>query len=276
MITNVEYDVLSDSSSDPGSSSSSMPTSNTGHGTTQDILLSARTGELGVFVDPDVTRIVQAGLERARVPDVGAYFESDPSSPRALIAHLSSSSSPSPLVTPSSPFAKLHSLISASLSRLSLDCSLDTTFLVKGNRGTGKFTMVSWVGERLGVGIMEVNCYDLLGDTDTKTEATLRVRFDQAANCAPCILVLRKLEALVGTTQPGDGSKGALFVPLVRSKVDVCAFRAGLDIRPEGVYCQPADELENDRIPSDCGRHCDRPEPGPSRDFGVVQTRSWN
>ena len=77
--------------------------------------------------------------------------------------------------------------------------------------------MVSWVSERLGVGIMEMNCYDLLGDTDTKTEATLRARFDQAANCTPCILVLRKLEALVGTTQPGDGSKGAFYslFPLV-------------------------------------------------------------
>lgn len=207
MITNVEYDVLSD-----GSSISSASGSANGTHPHQDELLSARTGELGVFVDSDVTRIVQAGLERARVPDIGPYFESDPSSPRALFSYLTSTpslSSPSPLLAPSSPYAKLHSLISASLSRISLDCSLDTTFLVKGNRGVGKFTTLSWVAESLGVGVMEVNCYDLLGDTDTKTEATLRVRFDQATNCSPCILVLRNLEALAGTTQNDGSGKGA-------------------------------------------------------------------
>lgn len=224
------------------------------------MLLSARTGELGVFVDPDSTRIVQAGLEKARVPDVGSYFECDPSSPRALLSYLTSTLPPSPVLAASSPYAKLRSLISASLSRISLDCNLDTTFLVKGNRGVGKFTTVNWVAESLGVGVMEVNCYDLLGDTDTKTEATLRVRFDQAMNCSPCILVLRNLEALAGTTQNDGSGKGTQLFPLLFDigliLSTIWLSRSAAHASTERMHRKPPNELEDDGLPGHSRRYC--------------------
>jgi peroxin-6 len=55
---------------------------------------------------------------------------------------------------------------------------------------------------------LQVNCYDLIENTEVKTEGTLRARFEQAASCSPCLFVLRHVDALVQTTQmlaPGNG-----------------------------------------------------------------------
>jgi peroxin-6 len=54
----------------------------------------------------------------------------------------------------------------------------------------------------------QVNCYDFLGDNDTKTEGFLRARFEQATSCSPCVLVMRHLEAFTQTTQPAEPGKG--------------------------------------------------------------------
>jgi hypothetical protein len=54
----------------------------------------------------------------------------------------------------------------------------------------------------------QVNCYDFLGDNDTKTEGLLRARFEQATSCSPCVLVMRHLEAFTQTTQPTEPKKG--------------------------------------------------------------------
>ena len=47
-----------------------------------------------------------------------------------------------------------------------------------------------------------------MGENDIKTEASLRVKFEQASTCTPCLLVLRHLEALRQTTQTLEGKKG--------------------------------------------------------------------
>lgn len=82
------------------------------------------------------------------------------------------------------------------------------TVLLKGARGSGKFTLVSWIAHVLGLHIVEVDCYDIIDDSDVKTEANLRVRFEKAAECSPSILILRHLEALVQTTQPKPDVEG--------------------------------------------------------------------
>jgi peroxin-6 len=48
----------------------------------------------------------------------------------------------------------------------------------------------------------------MVGDTDTVTEAALRVQFDRAAACSPCVLVLRYLDALSQSTQSGEAAQG--------------------------------------------------------------------
>jgi peroxin-6 len=58
-VTNVEYDVVS------------TPTSSSG----QDLYTGSAVGELGCWIDPNLTRIVQTGVEHARVPDTRRYYE---------------------------------------------------------------------------------------------------------------------------------------------------------------------------------------------------------
>jgi len=99
-----------------------------------------------------------------------------------------------------------------------MNYQLGLTFLLQGVRGVGKFTVTRWVAQDLGLHLNEaslqlfsrlyllyinkqVDCYELLEETEASTEATLRVRFEQASRMTPCLLVLRHLEALSQTTQ---------------------------------------------------------------------------
>lgn len=59
-ITNMEYDVLD-------------TTNGKIHGT-QDSYVAATMGELGCYVDPVVTKMIQTGLEHSRIPDVTGYY----------------------------------------------------------------------------------------------------------------------------------------------------------------------------------------------------------
>lgn len=58
LITNVEHDV--------------MP--RTGEISNRDAYLDSTMGELGCWIDPAVTRLIQTGVEHSRIPDVGTYF----------------------------------------------------------------------------------------------------------------------------------------------------------------------------------------------------------
>lgn len=93
-------------------------------------------------------------------------------------------------------YATLHDLVSSCLHPLSASLELSCTVLLHGPRGVGKRTMIRWVVERCGVHLVEVNCYDFAGETDAKTEASLRGRFDRAMTCAPCVFLLRHVDAL--------------------------------------------------------------------------------
>jgi peroxin-6 len=58
VITNIEYDVLTKPDMNPS----------------PDTYIGSTLGELGCWVVPSVTRIVQTGLEHSRVPDMTSYF----------------------------------------------------------------------------------------------------------------------------------------------------------------------------------------------------------
>jgi peroxin-6 len=58
LITNIEHDVMS----------------GTEHISNRDPYLDSTMGELGCWIDPSVTRLIQTGVEHCRVPDIGTYF----------------------------------------------------------------------------------------------------------------------------------------------------------------------------------------------------------
>ncbi|KAJ3851183.1 AAA-domain-containing protein [Lentinula lateritia] len=186
MITNVEYKVPPNDNSNP----------------TVDTYFGSTVGELGCWFDPDSTRMVQAGVDHSFVPDVGGYFGS------VRIP---------PFIEGSGKAArKLHSISSVVLERRAVDYNLQLSMLLKGARGIGKYTAASQVARNLGMHILEVNCYDIIGENDIKTEGQLRARFENAVACSPCVLVLRHLEAFAQSTQAPENGKEPVIVNVVR------------------------------------------------------------
>ncbi|GAA5824221.1 hypothetical protein JCM5353_000355 [Sporobolomyces roseus] len=152
------------------------------------------SGALGCYVDPKVTKLLQSGVEKSRVPNDGGWLG---------LSQLTSAFSPSPSPSSStSPASRLHDFISAALAPNASSYDLPLTVLLKGARGSGKRTMVTGVARRLGVHLLEIDAYDLLGDTDAKTEGRLQaLAVDKALACAPCVLILRNIEALARKSQ---------------------------------------------------------------------------
>ncbi|KAF5376523.1 hypothetical protein D9757_008308 [Collybiopsis confluens] len=188
MITNIEYNVPPTDSKNPA----------------VDTYFGSTAGELGCWFDPESTRMVQAGVDHSFVPDVGTYLSSSPS---LSVSECGNS------------VQKLLSISSVVLERRAVDHSLQLSVLLKGARGIGKFTAALLVSRHLGLHILEVNCYDIIGENDIKTEAQLRARFENAIACSPSMLVLRHLEAFAQSTQTSENGKEPVIVNALRDCV---------------------------------------------------------
>ncbi|KAI0668555.1 AAA-domain-containing protein [Trametes maxima] len=181
LVTNVEHSVPS----------------RLGEVSSPDMYVGATVGEMGCWVDPSVTRMVQTGIEHSRVPDMGQYLGTAQKAPPTTGS----------LVDEDAAYGKLLALASAALNRRAIDYHLQLSILLEGPRGVGKATTAGWVAQRLGIHLLEVDCYDVIGDTDAKTEGTLQARFERAASCSPCVLLLRHINAFAQSTQSLEPGK---------------------------------------------------------------------
>ncbi|KAF9812997.1 hypothetical protein IEO21_05830 [Rhodonia placenta] len=177
MVTNIEHNVIPSH----------------GEVSSSDAYVGSTVGELGCWVNSAVTRIVQTGVEHSRVPDTAGY--------------LGLPEYPSSLFGPDSAYEKLLALTAAALNRHAVDYQLQLSILLKGPRGVGKYTVAMQVARRLGIHLYELDCFDIIDDNVVKTEGTLRARFEQAAACSPCILLLRNIDAFSQTTQGMESGK---------------------------------------------------------------------
>ncbi|CAO3646615.1 unnamed protein product [Cunninghamella echinulata] len=138
----------------------------------------------GRRIVPSQTQLVQTGVEQSRVP-IGClshYYDLSEKLPlnRSLVPARSS----------------LIELITSSLHPLGRDFELSCNALLQGPKGGGKATLVREVAEDLGVHVYEFSVYDIISDTDAKTEVHLRAKFDKAASLAPCVVLIRGIEGL--------------------------------------------------------------------------------
>ncbi|KAH9056622.1 AAA-domain-containing protein [Lactarius vividus] len=172
-----------------------------------DVHLGLSAGELGCWVDSAVTRLTQTGLEHARIPDVSGIISPRGSDGRAPVGIVRGNYR---------AHTQLLGLSQAALMPQALTFDIPISILLKGSRGIGKFTTAMQVAQHLGMHVFEVNCYDFLGENDTKTEGLLRVRFEQATSCSPCVLVMRHLEAFAQTTQPAEPGKDPVIVNVIK------------------------------------------------------------
>ena len=63
----------------------------------------------------------------------------------------------SPLTSSASPYGQLLDVVSVIHSRRAVDLDLNLSILLKGSRGCGKQTTVSWIAQRMGMQLMEVS-----------------------------------------------------------------------------------------------------------------------
>jgi len=156
-VTNLEYDVLETG----------------GDVTPADHYVAATMGELGCWIDPAITKMMQTGVEHSGVPDVSAYYglgkltfllNSYKWSWRdgCLTTHDGSDTGYAPMPVNSrltardTPYQKLKDLVEASLLPTSVDYDLHISILLKGSRGIGKQTVARWVARQLGIHVFEV------------------------------------------------------------------------------------------------------------------------
>ncbi|CAE6420314.1 unnamed protein product, partial [Rhizoctonia solani] len=140
-------------------------------------------GELGCSINPSSTRVSMVGIEHGLVPCMASYEEDDEDGDVESV------------LTP---------LLRATLLPNAAHYGIALSALVRGARGSGKARSVRRSAEKVGVGVWEINAYTLIADTEAKTEGAVRARFEQAALCAPCVFLIRHIEALV---RPGQGGK---------------------------------------------------------------------
>ncbi|WOO79254.1 Peroxisomal biogenesis factor 6 [Vanrija pseudolonga] len=154
----------------------------------------ARAGELGCWVDADVggdTSMVLGGLERERVCHRGGDL---------LWNGLAAP--PAPYST--AAVSTMRDLVRSAFSNNALARLFPLSVLVKGARGSGKRSFVRAVADELGLSVIDVPCFDIVGDTPQATEGTLRARLDKARSCAPAVLLLSQLEAFAPPSSGGS------------------------------------------------------------------------
>lgn len=172
----------------------------------------ARAGELGCWVDAGPggdTSLMLAGVERARVCGRAGdlAWHNLPSAPR-------------PYCSPAA--STLRDLVKSAFSPMAISRLFPLSVLVKGARGSGKRSLVHSAAEELGLSVVEVPCYDIIGDTPQTTEGTLRARFEKVRQCAPSILLLTHLEAFAPPSG-GGAAPPTRPPPIVKVIEDIIA-----------------------------------------------------
>lgn len=151
-------------------------------------------GDYGCFVDSQHTRIVQLGTLHKAIPDM-----------------CSCNTLPNASARPGeSPFTMdaMTRLSDAPRFKGAAEFGIWPLLLISGPRGSGKFTMASSIAQRLGIHIAEINCFAIVSENEANTEGSLRARIEMASSCAPCVIVIRHLDALSQFTPASEPGKG--------------------------------------------------------------------
>ncbi|KAH0830459.1 AAA-domain-containing protein [Lanmaoa asiatica] len=177
---------------------------------------------VGCFVDANVTKIIQVGVEHIRVPDIYEYYELRHARVALPVA-----------------FAISHQISQVS-NAMSLDeaegLGVRSTIFITGSRGTGKFSAAVHIARHLQMHLVEVssqsstwdlvklipsqiNCFEILSDTTAKTEVSLREQVESAISCSPCLVVLRHIDALSNSVTI-DGKEGSSVLQTLQQWVD--------------------------------------------------------
>ncbi|KAI8445291.1 P-loop containing nucleoside triphosphate hydrolase protein [Phakopsora pachyrhizi] len=173
----------------------------------------------GGIVDKRFTKLIQTGLEYGFVPDVKSWIRIKsvtPLPPRSSSRLIGSSSSGSLIDLEE----KLYDYLSVVKKKDFKNYGLNLSILLSGQRGTGKRTILKKVSDSIGYHLMEVNCFDLLAETDVKTGINLRVSFERALSSTPCIFLLNHLDGLARKSQTIENGQEPVLISLLKDCID--------------------------------------------------------
>ncbi|KAJ2801467.1 peroxisomal assembly protein, partial [Coemansia furcata] len=166
----------------------------------------------GFVVRPDVTMVVQSGAVHGYVPYRSVCTYGDASRNRRNATSIGMPES----MAYSDIFKQLLRLASTSLHPLALSHGLTCAALLMGSSGTGKRHLVRAVADQLGVHLYELNCYDILSESEDKAAQVLHVYFQNASRYTPCVLHLRSIEALAQAASTQQKQDSAEDLPIAR------------------------------------------------------------
>ncbi|KZT37002.1 AAA-domain-containing protein [Sistotremastrum suecicum HHB10207 ss-3] len=215
------------------------------HGNLSDLRVVASLGELGCRFDRQTSRMMLTGVEYASSPLTASQH--------LLVAstHLEPDSETNWMrVT-----RTLRDLLSACLETTTLGYGLHSSIVIRGHRGVGKFKLITDVTRELGVHLFEINCYDLIGDTDVKTAAMLQVRFEKASSCSPSILLLRNVEAFSRSQSSTHSGHDSILLHALQECIEQLHNSRSLSGSPTPVVatCSTSDEGTNQLL--SCFKH---------------------
>ena len=172
----------------------------------------------GCWVDAEHTRIVQTGVVQRRVADVSAWLGLTNDTPRCPPPD-------TPLTSDASVYGRFVRLVRAALSPSAQHLGVHLAVLLQGAPGAGKRMVTRWVAQRTGVHLLELDAYELVSDTDARTEGVLRAKFARAASCTPCILLLQHIDVLAKKGQ--NEAQTAALVKMLQRCMDEQDMRRG-------------------------------------------------
>ena len=109
---------------------------------------------------------------------------------------------------------------------------LQLSILVKGARGAGKSSLIRSTADELGYNVVtvrfspvlqhqrsnqyvQVDCWDIIGDTPAHTEGAILAAIDKTSSCSPSILLLHNIEALAKRSEAGGTGRSPGIVKVL-------------------------------------------------------------
>ncbi|EGG05433.1 putative peroxisomal biogenesis factor 6 [Melampsora larici-populina 98AG31] len=145
--------------------------------------------KLGAILDPNLTKLVQTGVEQSYVPNLASSLGL-----RGLPPF-------DPLNLDDEPTRKLYEILRSSSQADATQYDLPSTILINGQRGVGKRRLVSQVTSALGYHLADLSTFSIIGETEIKTSALLESWIERVTLAGPCVLFLRQIEGIARKIQ---------------------------------------------------------------------------
>lgn len=173
----------------------------TGEPYTSDFLKDVK---IGYFVEQGSSTLIQAGCHQRYLPSSRWRLVAD----KTTLCALNYESHLMPLCPQG--LEKYSEELERSLRpflRKKRNLNVKPMFLLYGQRGCGKMSIISSVAQKLGLAIWNVNCLEIQSATAAATEGKLKFAFSKVKQFSPCIMLMNNIEYICKTKNEEDDAR---------------------------------------------------------------------